>query len=289
MTDSQRAFTGVLYIIPTPIGNLADMVPRAVDILQTVDLIAAEDTRHSGKLLQYFQINTPMVAYHDHSGDYKVQSLIDRLQQGASIALISDAGTPLVSDPGYRLVMQARRQGLTVVPVPGACAAIAALSASGLPSDRFAFEGFPPAKSGARKRFFEDLAEDGRTLIFYESPHRIEASLTDICSVFGADREIVLAREITKTFETFLCGSSAEVLARVTADANQQKGEIVVMVRGYSAPPVAGTDISSAAQKLMTLLLGEALPLKQAASITANATGEKKNRLYEWGLAFSAQ
>jgi 16S rRNA (cytidine1402-2'-O)-methyltransferase len=282
---SIRASTasGVLYVVPTPIGNLGDMVPRAVEVLQTVDVIAAEDTRHSGKLLQFFQVGTPMVAYHDHSGDQRERDLLARLQAGESVALISDAGTPLISDPGYRLVALAREAGIKVVPIPGACAAIAALSASGLPSDRFSFEGFLPAKSGARKSVLQDLLQDSRTLIFYESPHRIVASLTDMAEVFGGERQLVLAREISKTFETFLVGRVAEVLQQVIADENQQRGEFVLLLRGYEAP-LDPTGPNPEACRVMRLLLNESLPLKQAASLAAQITGEKKNRLYDWAL-----
>lgn len=275
--------SGVLYIVPTPIGNLGDMVPRAVEVLQTVAVIAAEDTRHSGKLMQLFQVRTPMVSYHDYSEEQSGRELLKRLLAGESVALISDAGTPLISDPGYRLVSLAREAGIKVVPIPGACAAIAALSASGLPSDRFSFEGFPPAKSGARKSLLQTLLQDPRTLIFYESPHRIVASLTDMAEVFGTGRQVVLAREISKTFETFLSGTLAEVLAQVTADENQQRGEFVLLLRGYEAPHDL-TGPSPEACRVMRLLLDESLPLKQAASLAAQITGEKKNRLYDWAL-----
>lgn len=284
MNESKRSTKGCLYIVPTPIGNLADMVPRAIDILQTVDLIAAEDTRHSAKLLQHFQINTPLTAYHDHSHQHKLQALLEKMDNGQQLALISDAGTPLVSDPGYRLVNLARQQGIRVIPIPGPCAAIAALSASGLPSDRFTFEGFPPAKSSARQATYMALSVDPRTLIFYESPHRILASLTDIVKCFGAERHIVLAREITKTFETFLSGPVTEVLQAVTADHNQQKGEIVLLIHGFVAEDTDGHTIGESAQALMRVLRQENLPLKRAAAITATIFSEKKNRLYEWGI-----
>lgn len=283
MTEQVNSALGALYIVPTPIGNLADMVPRAVDVLQMVSVIAAEDTRHSAKIMQHFQIETPMVAYHDHSGEQKVQLLVDRLLAGANVALISDAGTPLVSDPGYRLVHLARQSGVSVIPIPGACAAIAALSASGLPSDRFSFEGFPPSKTGARVKCFSALIQDSRTLIFYESPHRIVASLTDVVSVFGEDRELVIGREISKTFETFLSGTAKEVLARVIADKNQQKGEIVLMLKGVREE-AKGDDLDEEVQRVMGILLEGALPVKQAATLAAKITGEKKNRLYDWAL-----
>lgn len=287
MVESQKSEGGVLYVVPTPIGNLADMVPRAIEVLQTVDLIAAEDTRHSAKLLHHFQIRTPLTAYHDHSSDDRLAHLLSLLTGGNRIALISDAGTPLVSDPGYRLVHEYRKLGGKVVPVPGACAAIAALSASGLPSDRFSFEGFLPAKSGARRKALAGLSVDVRTLIFYESPHRITSSLEDMKAVFGDNREAVMAREITKTFETFLSGTLDEVWRVVRDDDNQRRGEIVIMVRGFVAEPLAGEAISEIAQNLMQRLRQEGLPLKKAAAVTADVCGEKRNRLYEWGIQHS--
>lgn len=283
MAVRPSAKPGVLYVVPTPIGNLADMVPRALSVLQTADVIAAEDTRHSGKLMQHFQITTPMIAYHDFSNESRGEELLNRLEQGQTVALISDAGTPLISDPGYRLVAAARQAGIQVIPIPGACAAIAALSASGLPSDRFSFEGFPPAKSGARKELFSALAADPRTLIFYESPHRILASLTDMVEVFGPQRRIVMAREISKTFETFLSGTTSAVRAQVEVDLDQQKGEIVVLVEGYRAPEEVDGP-SAEAQRVMQLLLDAQLPLKQAAGLAAEISGDKKNRLYDWAL-----
>lgn len=283
MANINAAEPGCLYIVPTPIGNLADMVPRAIDVLQTVDLIAAEDTRHTAKLLQHFQIKTPMTAYHDFSDDAKSQLLVEKLQQGTSVALVSDAGTPLVSDPGYRLVADAVSQKIKVIPIPGACAAIAALSAAGLPSDRFVFEGFPPAKSAARQAKFNELNNDLRTLIFYESPHRILASLSDMASCFGHERAAVMAREVSKTFETFLFGSLESLVEQVEADENQQRGEIVVLVKGLSDSK-DDLSITQEAQKLMRLLLKEGLSTKRASAITAEALGLKKNALYQWAL-----
>lgn len=286
--QNSSALPGVLYIVPTPIGNLADMVPRAVDILQTVDVIAAEDTRHSARLMQHFQITTPMVAYHDHSNEHKLQSLVERLLRGDKIALISDAGTPLVSDPGYRLVMRAREEGINVTPIPGACAAIAALSASGLPSDRFTFAGFPPAKRGARSSFLQQFATSSHTTIFYESPHRILASLEDMAAVFGRERYLVLAREISKTFETFLYGAVADVMERVATDTNQQKGEIVLLVRGVEKDEGAVV-LDEQAQLLLTTLLEEGVLVKQASTIAAKITGIKKRLLYDWAVRFTSQ
>ena len=275
------ATPGILYVVATPIGNLGDMVPRAIETLQTVALIAAEDTRHSARLLAHFGIKTPCVAYHDHSDEQRTENLIARMQAGDSIALISDAGTPLVSDPGYRLVRSARQAGLQVVPVPGASALIAALSAAGLPSDRFAFEGFLPAKETARCVQLEQLAADPRTLIFYEAPHRILETLEDMAKVFGPEREVVMARELTKTFETIKGDKVADLARWVAADSNQQRGEIVLLVHG-AAKQDAG-DITTEQQRIMAVLLEE-LPLKQAASLGAKITGLKKNFLYQWAL-----
>ncbi len=270
-----------LYVVATPIGNLGDMVPRAIETLQTVDVIAAEDTRHSARLLSHFGIQTPLLAYHDHSDDRQVQSLVDRLLSGQSVALISDAGTPLVSDPGYRLVRRAREEGVRVVPVPGACALVAALSASGLPSDRFSFEGFLPAKSGQRQNRLHALAADERTLIFYEAPHRIEDCLADMALVFGGEREVVLARELTKTFETIVGGSLQSLREFVAADSNQRRGEMVLMVRGRDAAEAQQLD--DEAQRIMTILLAE-LSVKQASQLAAEITGVRKKLLYQWAL-----
>ncbi|QDF65817.1 16S rRNA (cytidine(1402)-2'-O)-methyltransferase [Shewanella sp. SNU WT4] len=279
--NAESSLNLALYIVPTPIGNLADMSQRAQEVLQQVDLIACEDTRHSGKLLSHFGISTKTMALHDHNERARAQYLVDLLSQGKRIALISDAGTPLISDPGYHLVSHVRNAGFPVVPLPGPCAAITALSASGLPSDRFSFEGFLPSKEKARIDKLTILMEDPRTLIFYESPHRIEYSLQAIVQVFGADRQIVMAREVTKTFETFLCGAAEEVLAKVMSDPNQQKGEIVLMCHGFSQ----ADDEAIAAPVLATLnLLCTELPLKKAAALAAQIHNVKKNALYKYGL-----
>jgi 16S rRNA (cytidine1402-2'-O)-methyltransferase len=272
---------GTLYIVATPIGNLADMVPRAIQTLQTVAVIAAEDTRHSARLLAHFDIKTPAIAYHDHSDEHSTERLIHRLLNGEDVALISDAGTPLVSDPGYRLVRKAREHDIKVVPIPGACALVAALSAAGLPSDRFAFEGFLPAKQTARCAFLETLVNDSRTLIFYEAPHRILETLRDMVDIFGGERQVVMARELTKTFET-IKGDCVAVLAEwVAADANQQRGEIVLLVQGVSK--LSASEMTPEHERIMHVLLEE-LPLKQASAIGAKITGVKKNFLYQWAL-----
>ncbi|MCS6162027.1 16S rRNA (cytidine(1402)-2'-O)-methyltransferase [Shewanella baltica] len=270
-----------LYIVPTPIGNLGDMSSRAIEVLNQVSLIACEDTRHSGKLLSHFGITTKTTALHDHNERARAQWIVDQLAAGLSIALISDAGTPLISDPGYHLVSHVRQSGFNVIPLPGPCAAITALSASGLPSDRFTFEGFLPSKEKARADKLLSLKEDPRTLIFYESPHRIEHSLTTMVEVLGGDRHVVMAREVTKTFETFLSGPVSEVLAKVSTDPNQQKGEIVLMVHGYHL----SDDEAIPTVAINTLkLLCEELPLKKAAAIAAQIHGLKKNALYKYGL-----
>ncbi|MGI2124033.1 16S rRNA (cytidine(1402)-2'-O)-methyltransferase [Shewanella baltica] len=270
-----------LYIVPTPIGNLGDMSSRAIEVLNQVSLIACEDTRHSGKLLSHFGITTKTTALHDHNERARAQWIVDQLAAGLSIALISDAGTPLISDPGYHLVSHVRQSGFNVIPLPGPCAAITALSASGLPSDRFTFEGFLPSKEKARADKLLALKEDPRTLIFYESPHRIEHSLATMVEVLGGDRHVVMAREVTKTFETFLSGPVSEVLAKVSTDPNQQKGEIVLMVHGYHL----SDDEAIPTVAINTLkLLCEELPLKKAAAIAAQIHGLKKNALYKYGL-----
>jgi 16S rRNA (cytidine1402-2'-O)-methyltransferase len=279
--QNSPALAGVLYVVATPIGNLADMVPRAIETLQTVAVIAAEDTRHSSRLLAHFDIKTPAMAYHDHSDEQRTEQLLRRLRNGEDVALISDAGTPLISDPGYRLVRAARQQGSQVVPVPGACAAIAALSAAGLPSDRFSFEGFLPAKQAARQSVLRTLQREARTLIFYEAPHRVLETVQDMADIFGAERELVMARELTKTFETIKSASAAELAQWIAADANQARGEIVLLVRG--AEKKADADIDSETKRIMGLLLEE-LPLKQAAALGAKITGLKKNFLYTWAL-----
>lgn len=269
-----------LYVVATPIGNLGDMVPRAIQILQSADLIAAEDTRHSRRLLDHFGIRTRCVAYHDHSSDADLQALLAQLQGGASIALISDAGTPLMSDPGFRLVDAALALGVRVVPVPGACAAVAALSAAGLPTDRFAFEGFLPAKSGARQRALELLAAEPRTLVFYEAPHRLFDTLADLVAVFGPDRPAALARELTKLHETIRRAPLGELQAWATA-TGQDRGEAVLLVAG--APRRDDADVE--AERVLRILIEE-LPLKQAAALAARIAGGRKNDLYQRALAW---
>ncbi|MEN8641690.1 16S rRNA (cytidine(1402)-2'-O)-methyltransferase [Pseudomonas sichuanensis] len=273
---------GTLYVVATPIGNLDDMSARALKVLANVSLIAAEDTRHSVRLLQHFGIDTPLAACHEHNERDEGGRFITRLLAGDDVALVSDAGTPLISDPGYHLVRQARAAGVQVVPVPGACALIAALSAAGLPSDRFIFEGFLPAKTAGRRARLEQVREEPRTLIFYEAPHRILECLQDMEAVFGGERPALLAREITKTFETLKGLPLAELRAFVQGDSNQQRGECVVLVAGWVAPEDEQA-ISVEAQRVLDLLLAE-LPLKRAAALAAEITGVRKNLLYQRAL-----
>ncbi|MGR3994380.1 16S rRNA (cytidine(1402)-2'-O)-methyltransferase [Pseudomonas sp. 1121_17] len=285
MTDvagASKSTTGTLYVVATPIGNLDDMSARALKVLADVALIAAEDTRHSIRLMQHFGINTPLAACHEHNERDEGGRFLTRLLAGDDIALVSDAGTPLISDPGYHLVRQARAAGVKVVPVPGACALIAALSAAGLPSDRFIFEGFLPAKTAGRRARLEQVKEEPRTLIFYEAPHRILECLDDMQAVFGADRPALLGRELTKAFETLKGLPLGELHAFVAADSNQQRGECVVLVGGWSAPEDE-QEISTEAQRVLDLLLAE-LPLKRAAALAAEITGVRKNLLYQAAL-----
>ena len=267
---------GTLHVVATPIGNLADLTPRAQEVLRAVAAICAEDTRRSGQLLAHFGIDKPLLALHEHNEDALAQRIVARLLGGDSLALVSDAGTPLVSDPGYRLVRAVREAGVRVSPVPGACAAIAALSVAGLPSDRFSFEGFLPAKASARRERLARLAGEPRTLVFYESSHRIVESLADCRAAFGDARPAVLARELTKLFETVLDGSLAELQARVEADDNQRKGEFVLIVQG------AGDDADAqlAEGRRVYATLSEHLPPSTAAKLAAEITGAPRKALY---------
>lgn len=274
--------SGTLYVVATPIGNLEDMTARALRVLREVALIAAEDTRHSMRLLQHFGIDTPLVACHEHNERDQGGRLVERLLAGDSLALISDAGTPLISDPGYHLVRNARAAGVPVVPVPGSCALIAALSAAGLPSDRFIFEGFLPARSSGRRQRLQALLEESRTLIFYEAPHRLLESLEDMRELFGGGRQVVLARELTKAFETIKGAPLDELCDWVAGDANQQRGECVLLVEGWQAAP-GEEAVSAEALRVLDLLLAE-LPLKRAAALAAEITGVRKNLLYQAAL-----
>lgn len=267
---------GCLWVVATPIGHRDDMSARAIETLRNAAVIAAEDTRHSRPLMLQHNIGTPLIALHEHNEREAVAAIVRRLEQGESVALISDAGTPLISDPGFRLVRAAREAGIRCVPVPGACAAIAALSVAGLPSDRFVFEGFLPPKSAARRSRLEELAGDPRTLIFYESSHRVAESLVDMRDIFGAEREAVLARELTKLFETVLGEPLAQLAARVAEDPNQQRGECVILVAGRGED----TDAKLAEGQRVFALLREELPPAKAAKLAAAITGAPRKLLY---------
>ncbi|AOA58892.1 16S rRNA (cytidine(1402)-2'-O)-methyltransferase [Acinetobacter larvae] len=269
-----------LFVVATPIGHLDDMTFRAVQVLKSVDLIAAEDTRQSAQLMKHYQIDTPLTACHDHNESSVIQQLIEKLKQGQDIALVSDAGTPLISDPGFKLVRAAQENNIRVIPIPGACAAIAALSSVGLPSDHFRFEGFLAAKASQRLQQLEQLQQQPHTMIFYEAPHRILACLKDMCQVFGEDRRVGLAREITKTFETIKQMTLGELYQFVSNDPHQQKGEIVLVVAGLTQP-VAVTD--DALDQLLGRLRQD-LSVKAAAQLAADLLGVKKKIAYQRAL-----
>lgn len=268
---------GCLWVVATPIGHRDDLSARAIETLRAVAVIAAEDTRHSRPLLVHHNIDTPLIALHEHNERDAVDAIVRRMQGGDAVALISDAGTPLISDPGFRLVRAARAAGIRCIPVPGACAAIAALSVAGLPSDRFVFEGFLPPKAAARRSRLQELAGDARTLIFYESSHRVAESLADMRDVFGADREAVLARELTKLFETVLGAPLAELAARVVADPDQQRGEHVILVAGRGEE----VDAKLAEGQRVFAILREELPPAKAAKLAAAISGAPRKLLYQ--------
>jgi 16S rRNA (cytidine1402-2'-O)-methyltransferase len=277
---------GELYLVATPIGDMTDIAPRALDILNTVDIVAVEDKRRSSRLFSHFGIKTPMISYHDHSEEKQVKKIIDELLCGKSVALISDAGTPLISDPGFKLVNAAKDKSIKVSPIPGPCALIAAISASGLPSNRFIFEGFLPAKSIARITKIQNISADSRTIIFYEAPHRILETLIDMIKVIGPSRKIVLARELTKTYETFISGTLKGVLEVIEKDLNQQKGEIVIVLAGADS---SEKKIETQDSKRILSVLLEDLPLKQAVSLGSRITGVQKNIFYKLALDLKKQ
>ncbi|WP_449286191.1 16S rRNA (cytidine(1402)-2'-O)-methyltransferase [Marinobacter sp. PE14] len=284
-SDSRRGeLGGTLYVVATPIGNLEDLSPRATRTLAGVDVVAAEDTRHSGRLLSHLGIQKRMIALHDHNEKDRAAGILAELKVGRDVALISDAGTPLISDPGYVLVRDARAAGYRVSPIPGPCALVVALSAAGLPTDRFLYVGFLPAKRSGRRASLEPLANELATLVFYESPHRIMESVRDIAEVLGEDREMVLGREITKTFETFYSGSVAEVLAELEQDPHGTRGEFVVMVRGAMAQPGNDDAATMDVDRVLRVLLAE-LPVKKVAKMASELTGLSKNELYQRALA----
>lgn len=266
-----------LYVVATPIGNLGDLSPRAREILAGVDAIAAEDTRVSGRLLVHFGIGTPRISLHEHNERERGRELLARLECGESVALISDAGTPLISDPGLPLVRAARAGGIPVYAVPGPCAFVAALSVSGLATDRFVFEGFMPARTAARRKRLAELTDEPRTLVFYEAPHRIVATLADMAAAFGGDREACIARELTKLHETVHCGPLDELRAKAAAET---RGEwVVVVARAPELPAAAPADVDRTLDVLM-----EKLPLKQAVALAAKMSGVARNKVYARAL-----
>ena len=270
-----------LYVVATPIGNLADITTRAIQVLESVDIIAAEDTRHTKRLLNHLGIQKPLMAAHDHNEMYAADQIIAKLYDGLNVALVSDAGTPLIADPGFHVAKQVAEEGFDIVPIPGPSAVITALSAAALPTDRFIFDGFLPPKSSGRRQYFASIKHEERTMVVYESPHRILDSLENLSEELGGDKELVVARELTKTFETFLRGTVDEVRDIMAADANQQRGEFVLMIRGAVARKKL--EVSQEALDL-TVLLSEELPLKKAAALAAKHTGYKKNQLYQLAL-----
>jgi 16S rRNA (cytidine1402-2'-O)-methyltransferase len=271
---------GTLYVVATPIGNLADLTPRAREVLASVALIAAEDTRHTRQLLQSCGIGTALTSLHEHNEAQKSAALVARLAQGESIALVSDAGTPLVSDPGFDLVAAARHAGIAVVAIPGACAAIAALSVAGLPTDRFVFEGFLPAKTAARSERLEQLAREERTMIFYEAPHRLTEVLRDMARIFGAERSASISRELTKRFETTYSGTLAQLSDAAERDSDMSRGELVIIASGA---PSTSTALELDSNALLRALLEELSP-SQAAKVAAHVTGLKRSDLYDTAL-----
>lgn len=273
--------TETLYIVATPIGNLNDITLRAIEVLKQVDVIAAEDTRHSKKLLDHYGVDTRLMSVHDHNEEAKIESIKNLLSDGQSVALISDAGTPLISDPGFRLVRQLRADGFQVVAIPGPCAAIAALSVAGLPTDRFLFEGFLPAKQQARRAQLELLANESATLVFYESPKRIEACLQDVVAVLGADRWVSVAKEITKAFETVKTAPASEVLAWLQEADAHRRGEFVLLLAGRPAEAAAVIDASV---MRAVELARDQMPLKKACALVSEITGVAKNALYSAAL-----
>ncbi|WP_110709839.1 16S rRNA (cytidine(1402)-2'-O)-methyltransferase [Salinicola sp. CR57] len=277
---------GVLYVVATPIGNLEDLSARAGRVLAEVDAIAAEDTRHTQRLLRHLGVERPLISLHEHNEAARVDQLRRRLLLGEQLALVSDAGTPLISDPGFVLVRELRRSGCRVVPVPGPCALVAALSAAGLPTDRFTFEGFLPAKSGARRKRLEAGAWREETRVFYESPHRIRDLLDDLAAVVG-ERQVVLARELTKTFETLLEGSASELLAIMDADPDQARGEFVVMLAG--SPPKEASADDAEGEVLLRALLAEEVAVKSAAAIAVRLLGGRRKHWYQMALSIKSE
>lgn len=273
--------TGTLYVVATPIGNLKDITLRAIEVLKSVDRIAAEDTRHTAPLLKHLTINKPSISMHDFNERERLTIILEYLHEGESIALISDAGTPLISDPGFHLVREAKAQGILVVPIPGPCAAIAALSVAGLPTDKFTFEGFLPPKPEARRNRLTMLFHEPRTMIFYEAPHRLLSVLETMLQVFGEERKAVVARELTKIHETVLSSNLKELVKHFEKKSNELKGEVVILVEGIDEETSESKEVIP--ENVLDILLKE-LPLKQAVMLASKITGERKNVLYEMAI-----
>lgn len=273
--------TGTLYVVATPIGNLQDITLRAIEVLKQVDKIAAEDTRHSTPLLNHYFITKPTLSLHEFNERERHKIILEHLQNGESVALISDAGTPLISDPGFHLVREARKLAIPVVPVPGACAAIAALSVAGMPTDKFTFEGFLPPKPEARRNRLAALLHEPRTMIFYEAPHRLLSALETMRDVFGGERKAVVARELTKLHETILTSDLQRLVDRFKEQTQELRGEVVILVAGIDEEASETKEVKP--ENVLDILLEE-LPLKQAASLASKITGARKNELYELAL-----
>jgi 16S rRNA (cytidine1402-2'-O)-methyltransferase len=286
VSDDFAVLPGRLYVVATPIGNLGDLTPRAQKVLASVSVIAAEDTRHTAQLLQAAGIRTSLVSMHEHNEARRSAELVERLRRGESVAVVSDAGTPLISDPGFDLVAAARAHSIEVIAIPGACAAIAALSIAGLPSDRFSFEGFLPAKKSARDSSLQKLAQESRTMIFYEAPHRLTETLSDMQQHFGADRAATVARELTKRYESSYSGTLFELCERAQQDPDMSRGEIVIVVAGFAGSTAESANMN-ADQVLRALL--EDLPPSQAAKIAARLTGAKRAELYERAMGMAGK
>ena len=274
-----------LYCVATPIGNLGDITFRAVEVLRAATVVYAEDTRVTRKLLTHLGVKNQLRSLHEHNEVGRIAEISELIAEGQVVALVSDAGTPLISDPGYQLVAELSADGFRVVPVPGASAIIAALSAAGLPTDRFAFEGFLPAKGSLRRKTLESLSREPRTLVFYESSHRIVDLLDDVVSELGAERELVIAREITKLYEQFYRGSAAQLLQQIQTDSDMRRGEFVVMLAADKALDAATEEANSLNTEQLLAVLTDELPVKQAAKIAARLTGLSKNDLYRQALA----
>lgn len=280
MSVTAERLAGTLYIVPTPIGNLRDITLRAIDVLREVDLIAAEDTRHSGSLMQHLNIATPLISVHEHNEAQRAQVIIGKLSAGQNVALVSDAGTPLISDPGFTLVNECRKAGVKVVALPGASAVITALSGAGLPTDKFLFLGFLPVKQQAKKALISSLMDNNGTTVFYEAPRRVLDTLTTMDELFGNTRVVAIVKELTKAFETYQIGSAASCMRWLTDDPLRQKGEFVLLV---GPAQQKNQEIPQEAVSLLTRLMAE-IPLKKAAAIVSEHYGLKKNTLYQLGL-----